>query len=488
MNLVETLRTRAEKNPEQTAIIEKGRQITYGELWQRVQGGALQFKRAGLQSGDAILIIHPISIELYEALLSAFHAGLVAVLLDPAKDARFLDDCLTWFPVKAYFGSPKAHLLRIKSHQLRKLKTHFHTGNWLPFTRAWSPSSGSTAIAETIADTPAIVTFTSGSTGTPKGVVRSHGFLLAQDAALGQSLALKEGQVDLVTLPVFLLSNLSHGLTSVIADNTQPGNPDLPKISTQIQKHNITRATASPAFFENLPDVLLSGFSEIYTGGGPVFTDLLARLKFLGVQSHAVYGSTEAEPIAHFNVDDLNEDLLDLISNGAGLPAGQPVPGIEMKIIKDDGARTLSKMTSSEFNALESRIGEILVSGDHVLKGYLAGRGDEESKLCVDGKIWHRTGDAGRLDETGQLWLLGRCLARWNDFYPLQIEAAVRALHPAWKCAFYKGLLIVEEYPERLADSLPWIPELGAVQVEKIPLDQRHNAKIDYPKLDALLR
>jgi len=489
MNLVEMLGTRAEATPERPAIIEKNRQITYGDLWQRVQGGARQFRDAGLQKGDPLLIIHPISIELYEVLLSAFHAGLVAVLLDPAKGSRFLDDCLAWFPVKAYFGSPKAHLLRLKSRPLRKLNNHFHSGTWVPFSQAWNPASSFAEIEPMNADDPALVTFTSGSTGFPKGVVRSHGFLLAQDHTLGKSLALKEGQIDLITLPVFLLSNLSHGLTSVIADTdlTKPGNPDIPKISEQIRQHPITRATASPAFFDQLPDALLRQFSEIYTGGAPVFTDLLIRLNSLGVKAHAVYGSTEAEPISHFNADDLNDDLLNSISNGGGLPAGHPVPGIEVKIIKDHWGKALPQMTTSELEALESQVGEILVSGDHVLKGYLAGRGDEETKITVDGRIWHRTGDAGRLDDSGQLWLLGRCLARWKDFYPLQIEAALHVLKPGWKCAFFKGLLIVEENPERLGDALNWIPGLNLVQVEKIPMDQRHNAKIDYPSLEAHL-
>ena len=59
-----------------------------------------------------------------------------------------------------------------------------------------------------------------------------------------------------------------------------------------------------------------------------------------------------------------------------------------------------------------------------VLKSYLDGRGDAETKVTLDAEIWHRTGDAGRLDEEGKLWLLGRHQARWNDLYPLQIEAA----------------------------------------------------------------
>ena len=67
-------------------------------------------------------------------------------------------------------------------------------------------------------DTPAIITFTSGSTGEPKAAVRTHGFLIAQHRALVESLALAPGDVDLTTLPMFLLANLASGVTSVIPD------------------------------------------------------------------------------------------------------------------------------------------------------------------------------------------------------------------------------------------------------------------------------
>src|SRR6185503_8477337 len=80
---------------------------------------------------------------------------------------------------------------------------------------------------------------------------------------------------------------------------------------------------------------------------------------------------------------------------------------------------------------LESgEVGEIVVSGAHVLSGYLQGRGDEETKFRVDDAIWHRTGDAGWLDAQGRLWLLGRCAARIADergtLWPFAVECAAQ--------------------------------------------------------------
>lgn len=484
MNLVHRLAEQASLSPERSAIVDARRSITYGQLWKRVQGGAAFLHSVGLKQGDLILILHPISIELYELLLSCFHAGLTAVLIDPAKGTDFLNDCLRRYPSAAFLASPKAHLLRLKSSELRKTPVQIHTGSWLPGTRSWKPSSKEQEITDVNPETSALITFTSGSTGHPKGVSRTHKFLLAQDSILSKSLRLEAGQIDLVTLPVFLLSNLSHGLTSVIADTdlSKPGSPDIARIKKQCHTHKITRCTASPAFFEAMPK---DTFTEIYTGGAPVFSDLLSQLP---ENSHAVYGSSEAEPISHFSAKDLTPEIEASINSGAGLPAGKPVDEIDFAIIQDQHSETLPAMSETEFELLRAEVGEIVVSGDHVLTGYLGGHGDSENKFSVNGKIWHRTGDAGRLDDDGNLWLLGRCHARWKNLYPLQIEAVVRSLLPGKKCAFWKGLLVLESSVPQLESQLENFDLNGIVIVDSIPMDSRHNAKIDYQSLEKLLQ
>ncbi|MGJ8695270.1 MAG: AMP-binding protein [Verrucomicrobiaceae bacterium] len=459
MNLVHKL---AEQNPDHVAIIDRDRSITFGVLNQRVQGGAQLLREKGLQIGDPVLVLHPITIELYEILLSCFHAGLTVILVDPAKGSQFINQCLDWLPPKAFLGSPKAQLLRLK---YRRLRNAFSTGPKLPFTHHWNPKNSPCQLVDLPPEHPALITFTSGSTGTPKGIVRSHQFLLAQDETLSESLRLKPGQVDLVTLPVFLLSNLSHGLTSVIADTdlTRPGFPDAPKILAQVRQHHITRCTASPAFFEALPPEFFTPMTELHTGGAPVFSDLLARHpdKF-----HAVYGSSEAEPIAHFPASQLTPEIQHLIASGKGLPAGTPVDQIQLRIIDD----------------------EILVTGPHVLKGYLDGHGDTENKITLDGQIWHRTGDAGRLDDQGRLWLLGRHSQQWQNLYPLQVEAAVRALYPHHRCAFHQGTLYLEEAIPEIQKQLPWANIEHVQRIDKIPTDSRHNAKVDHQALRVLAR
>ncbi|MGH9552761.1 MAG: hypothetical protein ACRD3W_25505 [Terriglobales bacterium] len=153
-------------------------------------------------------------------------------------------------------------------------------------------------------------------------------------------------------------------------------------------------------------------------------------------------------------------------------------------------------------------IGEILVAGDHVIKGYLNGDGDAETKILLDGEIWHRTGDAGYFDEAGRLWLVGRWSAVISDthgtLFPFQVESAARHLPGVAQAACIqhdgKRILLVE--PDRplallfsrrrhkfraMTERLNWANIDAVVPVSKIPLDPRHNSKLNYPAIRKLL-
>jgi acyl-CoA synthetase (AMP-forming)/AMP-acid ligase II len=336
--------------------------------------------------------------------------------------------------------------------------------------------------------------------------VRSHGFLLAQHRALSKALDFVEGEVDLITLPVFVLANLASGLTSVLAatDLAKPGSPDVAAIRAQCDRFHVTRCAASPAFFEGFlaSPASVPMFEKVFTGGAPVFPDLLRRLRDALPEAciHSVYGSTEAEPIAHFPAD---EETGSLTRQGGGLCAGVPVEEIDLRIIGDQWGTPVGPLAGDEFAALAvkaGQAGEIIVSGDHVLRGYLGGIGDEETKIHAGGRVWHRTGDAGWMDPLGRVWLLGRCAEKLPGdalCYPFAIECALREVFPDIQMA----ALDWEGRKTLVAGKKCGSVEVGEIEaraedfgidriifVDSIPLDRRHNAKIDYPALRAMLR
>jgi olefin beta-lactone synthetase len=146
--------------------------------------------------------------------------------------------------------------------------------------------------------------------------------------------------------------------------------------------------------------------------------------------------------------------------------------------------------------------GEIVVTGPHVLPGYLDGAGDAETKIRVGDRVWHRTGDAGYFDDRQRLWLLGRCSARVDDnrgtLYPFAVEAAASNIDGVRRSAFVmhreRRTLVIEPSPHvapisrsTLLDQLEWAQLDDVMTVRVIPVDKRHNAKVDYPALQAML-
>jgi acyl-CoA synthetase (AMP-forming)/AMP-acid ligase II len=144
--------------------------------------------------------------------------------------------------------------------------------------------------------------------------------------------------------------------------------------------------------------------------------------------------------------------------------------------------------------------GEIVVSGEHVLRGYLNGEGDAETKFEVDGVRWHRTGDLGYMDAAGRLWLLGRCTGKIQDargtLYPFAVECAAMqtpAIRRAALAALDGYRVLALEGRETVSRddilrSLSWAALDQVVFLDHIPVDRRHNAKVDYVALDRKLR
>jgi acyl-CoA synthetase (AMP-forming)/AMP-acid ligase II len=480
--------------------------LSFAELDTITAGGVDQLGAAGLEPGDTVLFFHPVSIELYTALLSVFRAGMTAMFIDPSAGRPFIDACCALRRPQAFFGSPKAHLLRLASRELRQIPVKIHSRcPWLPGSRRWTQLEGERDTPATITDAPALITFTSGSTGRPKAVARSHAFLIAQHAALQNALQLQPGEIDLITLPVFTLANLGSGLTSVLADTdlAKPGEADAETIARQIAAAGVQRVAASPAFFEAVlekPEAL-APLKRIATGGAPVFPPLLDRLVEAAPEAKvfAVYGSTEAEPIAHVEHGEITTADLDRMRRGGGLLVGKPVPEIELRIIADQWGEPVTRPVDLP----AGQIGEIVVSGDHVLSGYLNRTGDEETKFRTSGdQIWHRCGDAGWLDAEGRLWLMGRCAAKLSGgkLYPFAVECALSFFPQLRRCAAveHAGLKILvlqfhtnsgDDNPlDEIREAVAWAGFDRVMTVKSIPVDRRHQAKVDYPRLHQLLR
>lgn len=514
MNIATVLQEQARRSPGRTAIVEPGRTISFAELDAGASAAAADLASAGVQPGMRALVFSRMSVALYLTLIGMFRRRVTAVFVDPSAGHAHLDACVRRIRPDAFVAIPRAHLLRLRSRAIRDIPINLAIGRRVPFASpiAYRTGAFGPPVEPCTPDEPAIITFTSGSTGQPKAAVRTHGFLLAQHRALVDSIDLAAGDVDLCTLPIFLLANLASGLTSVIpdADLRRPGSIAAGPVISQIGRTRPSRTVASPAFLlriaehANAERVQLESFTQIYTGGAPVFPATLDAIASVAPRAKvvAVYGSTEAEPVAEIERGEISPEDRRAMSAGAGLLAGIPVPSISLKILPDRwGTPYDVRKDEHELSpVLPGKIGEIVVSGEHVLQGYLDGVGDDETKIRVGGRTWHRTGDAGYLDDRGRLWLLGRCSAKATDsrgvLYPFAVECAAGEHPLVHRAAFVarKGQRVLAIEPRRPGDiasdlqqRLAWAQLDRIVTLDRIPLDRRHNAKVDYPKLLALL-
>ncbi len=519
MNVAQLLQRQADERPDAPALIEgRGddrRVCTFAELDDRAARAAGWMAEQELDSGDTVLLLQPMSIELYVAVAALLRRGLVAMVPDASAGREHIAACCRRRTPDAMIGPPKAHLLRLLVPELWRVPTAVSTSRWpVPGATRWATLKDrepQNSLADTNDETPALLTFTSGSTGPPKAAVRTHGHLHAQYEALRDALSLAPGQVDLATLPIFALANLAEGLSTVLPDVNlrRPAAVDPKPVLSQIRDERPTRTGGSPAFYERLLDAdadALTTFDCVATGGAPLFPDTLQRFRDAAPETTilAVYGSTEAEPIAHVATDEIRAADWTAMREGAGLLAGPPVDDVELRILPDRWGTPIGPFSEEEFDARCCSVGtpgEIVVAGPHVLPGYLEGVGDEETKFAVDGTRWHRTGDAGRLDDEGRLWLLGRCHARIDDdrgtIYPFPVESAARTLSGVRFAAYvvHRGdrVIVVEPGEGRSPPSLQRIrdhlssPVDEQIVMDSIPVDRRHNAKIDYPALTAAL-
>src|SRR5579859_2023113 len=175
MNIAEILQGHAGTHPALPAIIDthrgRSRSTSFAELDRAAARAASLLWQQGLRPGDAVLVFHPMSVELYVALLAIFRLGLIAMFLDPSAGKEHIERCCALHNPRALIASPRAHLLRIWSSAVRRIPIRFVIGLPVPGAVRWSRLERLPVHEQLIPcspETPALLTFTSGSTGQPK--------------------------------------------------------------------------------------------------------------------------------------------------------------------------------------------------------------------------------------------------------------------------------------------------------------------------------
>ncbi|SDF87577.1 Acyl-CoA synthetase (AMP-forming)/AMP-acid ligase II [Dyadobacter soli] len=500
-NVVELFHGAARSVPDQPAIIYREKAVSFSDLEHAVNQTAAHFLHKGIRKGDRVLVFVPMSDDLYRVVLALFRIGAVAVFLDEWVSVKRLADCCRLARCAAFIGTFKGRVLARLLPGLRSIPLHMGL--------KYASTSSLPVFPETNRDDIALITFTTGSTGTPKAAIRTHGLLFEQFQALVPLISAAPGEVCMPVLPIVLLINLGAGVTSVIADfNARKPDAMKPeKIADQIRRYRVGSIIASPFFVKQLSLYLnanvlnLNTIKRILTGGAPVFpTEASAyRNAFPEAAIGIVYGSTEAEPMSMITADEL-------ISSDTthGLNVGKVEPAATVKIIRiiDDSIAAADDEALSALEAVPGEIGEIIVSGSHVLRDYLHNPDAlKRNKIFIGTTCWHRTGDSGFWGENGNLFLTGRCASLIGTqegllstfLYENRLQL-IEGVEMGTIMLIRDRLTAVVELadPSRqhsVSAAMQLLPDAfgDIVFVPKIPRDPRHNSKIDYEKLRALL-
>ncbi|MCT7983395.1 AMP-binding protein [Laspinema sp. A4] len=522
MNIAEILHKQVEETPETPAILEMRRgargRVSFADLELRASRAVTLLRQKGIQMGDTIVLMLPLSTDFYVALIAIFRLGAIALILEPEVQSDELDRACTLCRPKAVITTTKNLIWRFFSRAFRKISRKFTVGFSLPPFISWQRSQTlepDPKITEIESETPAVIVSTVGLYEQLKFIPLTHEYLSLQQKSLGQILLTHPAEIDITLQPLLGLINMGLGLTSLLPkfQTKLPLVHQTKPIIDAINKYQPTRIAASPSLLENLIEALikkrelLSPAYKIFIWGTPVLPSLLNQVNQIAPQAEiiAIYGETAA--IASLSRREIEAGDVSQMQTGKGLLVGKPAPDIQLRIIPNQwGAPIAPYPNQAEFEAtcrpyLEP--GEIVLQGDRFITRTLNELGDEPMNFRVGDQQWYRTGDAGYLDSQGRLWLLGPCQDCIQDkfgvIYPLTVECAVDYNRDVQRVAFfsyrYQRTLVVEMADKSssqrslssVLESLQWANVEALRVVEKIPMDKRYPRRVDRVALERIL-
>jgi amino acid adenylation domain-containing protein len=424
--LHELVEARARANPDATAIVGEGEQLTYGELNARANQLARHLQSLGVVRDSVVAISLERSPDLVVGALGILKAGGAYMPLDPGLPEERLGFTL---------ADSQADVL--VTHDSLAERLHAFEGRIVRLDADWEAIAHADASDPRIAvepDDAAYVIYTSGSTGQPKGVLNTHRgivnrLLSMQDTyPIGPSdRLLQKTQIGFDVSVRELFWPLIHGARIVIATPGEHGNPAY--LAEVIEREQITTLHFVPSmlqlFLEEADPARCASLHCILSGGEPLPLDLVRRFfdRFT-CELHNLYGPSEAAvSVTSWRCEPGYE--------GAIAPIGQPVANTQVYVLD-------SRLEPAPVGVW----GELYIGGAQVARGYLD-RPELTAERFVDnpfgpGRIY-MTGDQCRWTAQGVVEFRGRLddqvKVRGFRVEPGEIEAILREDEAVAECA-----------------------------------------------------
>jgi acyl-CoA synthetase (AMP-forming)/AMP-acid ligase II len=442
MILTETLTKAIKLFPEKHAIVCGEKRWTYQEFYERINRLSHSLKVFGIKKDDKVAILHPNCHTFLETYYAIPQLGAISVpinyRLSPREIAFILQDSESKILIADSMFKDQVDAIR---EVIRGIEKILWTGEGkgsegrgdLNYEKVLGQADFKTFPEPSInGEDIAQIYYTSGTTGRPKGVMLSHKNVATHALGTIAEIHLTDQDVWIHVAPLFHLADAwaTWAVTWVGGTHVLVREFDAKVVLEAIQKEKVTLTNLIPTMLNlmvNHPDVGKFDYSSLrvlLSGGAPIAPEVVRKIvETFKCDYIQTYGMTETSPYLTLSIlkDHLkklsNEDQLRFKSK-----TGREFIGVELKVVNDQG---------KEVKKDEKEVGEIIVKGDIVTKGYWK-LPEETKKSIKDG--WLYTGDMAVIDEEGYVTIVDRkkdmILTGGENVYSTEVEN-VLYMHPA---------------------------------------------------------
>jgi acyl-CoA synthetase (AMP-forming)/AMP-acid ligase II len=419
------LEKQAKERPTKPAILFKEEKITFSNLNTLSNRLANRLLKVGVKKGDRVVLLFQNCPEFCVAYFATLKIGAIAVILDVRLSPAEMEPIFQEAEVSAMITHvrQKVFIDRV----LKSVPTLQHIvvagaesediRDWHSYEEIIEKESSEKISIPLQEEDESLYLYTSGTTGRPKGVVLTNDHLTCFPETVRHAMLISEKDTYGLVLPISHIAGpcilnlmVECGMSVSVIDEMKPK-----KILDAIQNHRITYLPGTPSIFQlilNIPHwerYDCSSLRVISMMGTVVPEQLMKELgeRYPHLQPVQGYGATETSPLlAHTHLKDAKRKMASV---------GKAAPKAELKIIGQDGKEVEV-----------GQIGEIIARGPQIMKGYFKDP-KATAKKIKDG--WYHSGDLGRFDEDGYLYVLGRAddmiISGGLNVHPSEVEAVL---------------------------------------------------------------
>jgi acyl-CoA synthetase (AMP-forming)/AMP-acid ligase II len=436
MPMGDVIRRSAHRFPNKTALVFRESSLTYGELNRRVNSLANSLLQMGLRKGDRVVLLshnHPAYFEVYFA--CAKSGGVFVPVNNLLRRAELLQILNYIEPRFLFFGPDFEETLGPIRSELKSVERWVclkeeAAAPLLPYARLVEKGSSEEPEVSVMDDDIMSIVLTSGTTGLPKGAMRTHRHIYINALTGAAEVGLKSSDRTLLVFPFYHVTwedNLRHVLMANTILIRKEGSFDPAEVLGAVSREGITVCQFVPTMISSLLQLDsnesfdLTKLRLIVYAASPMPVELLKKaLKRFQCQFTQLYGQTETGPLTTLlkPEDHVLEGSPEQTARLAS--AGRPVLSYEIRVVDKKG------------NDLpRGEVGEIAVRSECMTIGYW--HLPQETAKTIRGG-WLYTGDFGRLDEEGFVYIVDRkndmIISGAKNIYPREIEEVLYR-HPA---------------------------------------------------------